>query len=97
MIKCEVIEDFTLGKYNELKNITRRNKSKDGKLYVGDTFECEQEMAKYLTGDNPLKKAVVKVIEVKVKEAKFEEMSKEEKEEKHKVVKATKKSTKSKK
>lgn len=94
MVKCEVIEDFTLGKYNELKNITRRNKSKDGKLYVGDTFECEQEMAKYLTGDNPLKKAVVKVIEVKVKEAKFEELPKEEK---HKVVKATKKTTKSKK
>jgi len=97
MVKCEVIEDFTLGKYNELKNITRRNKLKDGKLYVGDTFECEQEMAKYLTGDNPLKKAVVKVIEVKVKEAKVEEVPKEEKEEKHKVVKATKKTTKSKK
>lgn len=70
MIKCEVInDDFTLKKFDELKNIKRKNESKNqkGKLYVGDIFECSKEMADYLTGNNPLNKVVVKVIEVEPK------------------------------
>lgn len=64
MIKVEVIEEFTLGKFNELKNITRKQKEQEGKLFIGDIFECDEKMADYLTGNNPINRAVVKVIEV---------------------------------
>ena len=75
MIKCEVIENFTLGKFNELKNIVRAtNQNKDGWLYVKDTFECDEEMAQYLTGGNDKNKVVAKVLEVIPKETKKEEI-----------------------
>ena len=64
MIKCEVVENFDLKAFGELKNIIRKSKDDKGKLYIGDTFECSQQMAEYLTGNNPLRKAVVKIIEV---------------------------------
>ncbi len=64
MIKCEVVENFDLKAFGELKNIIRKSKDDKGKLYVGDTFECSQQMAEYLTGNNPLRKAVVKIVEV---------------------------------
>lgn len=64
MIKCEVIKEFTLAKFDELKNIQRRSISTKGKLYVGDTFECDKTMADYLLGDNKDKHVVVKVLEV---------------------------------
>ena len=76
MIKCEVIENFTLEKFNELKNVKKVVNRKDNEFGVKDTFECEKEMADYLTGNNPLKKAVVKVIEVKPD--KTEEVAKKE-------------------
>ena len=86
MVKVEVLEDFSLKAFDELKNIKRRNKSDEctkemsehlkGKLFLGDTFECTKEMADYLTGNNPIKKAVVKIIEVipEEKEIKVEEV-----------------------
>ena len=64
MIKVEVTEDFTLEKFNELKNIIRKTKGQEGKLFTGDIFECDEKMADYLTGNNPINRAVVKVIEV---------------------------------
>ena len=65
MIKVEVIEDFTYGNYNEIKDsIVRKGRGKEGWLYVGDTFTCTEEIMKYLTGNNRLKKVVVKVIEI---------------------------------
>ena len=65
MIKVEVIENFTLKDFKKLKNLERAtSKSKEGELYVKDTFECDEVMAKYLTGDNAKKKVVVKVLEV---------------------------------
>ena len=64
MIKVEVIEDFTLGKFNELKNIQRKNLDTQGRLYKGDIFECDEPMVDYLSGNNGLKKAFIKVIEV---------------------------------
>lgn len=77
MIKVRVIEDFHLGKFNELKNIIRANynKREDGKLYTNDTFECTEEMAEYLMGKNATKRAFVKVIEV-VPEEKVEDIEK---------------------
>ena len=75
MVKCEVIETFTLGKFNELKNIVRAtNQNKEGWLYMKDTFECNDEMAQYLTGGNDKNKVVVKVLEIIPKEEKKEEI-----------------------
>lgn len=64
MIKVEVIKDFTLGKFNELVDIERKRINTLGKLYVGDTFKCEKEMAEYLMGKNKNGDIVVKIIEV---------------------------------
>ncbi len=69
MIKVEVIEKFTLKKFKELENIKRADKEHekpqyDGTLFANDEFECTEEMANYLTGKNPIKKVVVKVVEV---------------------------------
>ena len=68
MIKCEVIEPFTYKDFNELKNIVRKDEKKEGKLFIGDIFECNEKTAKYLLGNNDLKKCVVKIIEVIPKE-----------------------------
>ena len=83
MIKCEVIKEFTLLRFDELKNIQRKGIDTKGKLYVGDTFECDKEMAYYLMGDNKDKQVVVKVIEVvpeKVTVEKIIESAKDDKE-----------------
>ena len=64
MIKVKVIEGFTLEKFNELKNIKRTGKDIKGFLNVGDEFECTKEMADYLSGNNPLNKKVIQIIEV---------------------------------
>ena len=65
MIKVEVTKDFRLADFKKLKNVVRvTSKDEEGMLYVGDTFECDEEMAKYLTGENKLKRAFVKVVEV---------------------------------
>ena len=75
MIKLEVIEDFTLKDFHKLDNIKRIRLDQKGKLFVGDTFECDEEMAKYLLGDNPLHRPVVNISEIKP-EKKVEEESK---------------------
>lgn len=64
MIKCEVIKEFTLERFDELKNIKRKSIGTNGKLYVGDIFECDKEMADYLMGNNNNSVVVVKVIEI---------------------------------
>lgn len=66
MIKCEVTREFTLGKFDELKNIKRKNpeRNEKGRLYLDDTFECTEEMADYLTGNNANEDIVVRIIEV---------------------------------
>jgi len=68
MVKVEVIEGFTLGDYQKLQNIVRKGVDIPGGLFVGDVFECDEDMAKYLTGGNKLNKVVVKVLEVIPKE-----------------------------
>ena len=66
MVKCEVIKEFSLKDFDSLKNLTRKNKekSKYGKLYEGDVFECNENMAMYLSGGNDYNEVVVKPIEV---------------------------------
>lgn len=68
MIRCEVIENFTLKDFKKLKNIIRKGKDLEGHLYKEDVFECDEEMAKYLTGGNDKDKTVVKILEVIPKE-----------------------------
>lgn len=64
MIRCEVIKEFTLERFNELSDIRRKKNDTNGKLYVGDTFQCNEEMTRYLTGDNERGNVVVRVVEV---------------------------------
>lgn len=68
MIKVEVIKEFTLGRYEELTNIVRKGRDQHGKLFVGDIFECSEDMVKYLTGSNSKNDVVVKILEVKPEE-----------------------------
>lgn len=70
MIKCRVTQNFTLGEFDKLTNIQRYCGGKDGELRVNDTFECDEKMVKYLTGDNKEKVCVVEVIEVIPEETK---------------------------
>ena len=64
MIKVEVTEGFTLKDYDKLKNVERKSIDRKGELFVGDTFECDEEMAIYLSGENKYQKPYVKIIEV---------------------------------
>ena len=90
MIKLEALQDFTLKRFDELQNLVRGAKDEHGKLFTGDRFECEEELADYLLGNNSLNLCVVKVIEHKpVKEATF--VDKEEKKKSKKVAKSKKK------
>ena len=71
MIRVEVIEQFNFKDYDKIKDtIKRKSIDVKGTLFIGDTFECDEDMIKYLTGDNPLNKTVVKVIEVEPKKKK---------------------------
>ena len=98
MIKVEVIEEFTFGEFNKIKDsLVRKTRAVEGKLFKGDTFECDEKTMKYLTGDNKLNKVVVKVIEI-IPEAKIQEAIKEAVEkEKVRVGEETKPTKKSKK
>lgn len=64
MIKCKVIERFYLKNYDKLVNVKRASIEEENTLFVNDEFECEEDMAKYLLGENALKRAFVRVIEV---------------------------------
>ena len=65
MIRCEVIENFTLRDYEKLKNIKRKSIDIKGNLFVGDKFECDEQMCEYLMGNNKYNMSVVKIVEVK--------------------------------
>lgn len=98
MIKVEVIEKFTLADYKKLKNVKKVVVRKENEFSVGDTFECDKEMADYLTGNNAFKKEVVKVVEVKSEKEKPIKLDEEDVKVIAEVVKkATKKTTKKKK
>lgn len=68
MVKVEVIENFTLEQFDKLEDIERIAVEEKGKLFKGDKFKCEKEMAEYLLGNNPKNKTVVKVVEVEPEE-----------------------------
>ena len=64
-IKVQAITPFTLRDFHKITNIVRKNAEKEGMLFKDDIFECDEEMAKYLTGKNERGNVVVKIIEVK--------------------------------
>lgn len=64
MIKCEVIENFTLKDFKQLTNVKKVEKRKENEFCIGDSFECTEKMADYLTGNNALNKKVVQIIEI---------------------------------
>lgn len=65
MVKVKALENFTFARYKEIeKTLNSKAKKEQGRLFEGDIFECNKEMADYLLGDNPINRAVVKVIEV---------------------------------
>lgn len=71
MIRCRVIKDFNLNDFHKLVDLKRSGaRDEYGKLYLRDTFKCENEMAKYLNGGNEKKEIVVKIIELKPDESK---------------------------
>lgn len=94
MIKVKVIEEFHLGKFNELKNIQRISQNENGKLFVGDIFECTEDMAKYLLGENALKRAFVEIIEIIPEKQEENEIISQKTEEKPKRKTTTRKTTK---
>ena len=66
MIKAKVIKDFSFEAFYTIEGTLIRaktTKNEKGKLYVGDTFECDEETAKYLSGNNPINEVVIKVEE----------------------------------
>lgn len=64
MMKLEAIINFTLERYDELKNIERISIETKGRLYPGDRFECNEDLGKYLLGENDRKLVVAKLIEI---------------------------------
>lgn len=76
MIKVRVVKDFSLKEFAKIKNIERFYYDKVGELYKNDVFECDEKMARYLTGDNSKKEIVVEIIEIKIEKPKKEEPKK---------------------
>lgn len=93
MVKCEAIDSFTLERFKELRNVVKKMEKPENRFDAGDIFECEDEMAKYLTGENSKNKVVARVLEVIP--AKIE--TKEEKVKEEVVKPATRKSKKTRK
>lgn len=66
MIKLEAIKEFTFGDFDKIRETLTRGsvKAEPGRIYAGDTFECDKATAEYLLGDNAKKAEVVKIVEV---------------------------------
>ena len=64
MVKVQAIIDFTYKNYNKIKDLQPTNKIQEGKIFVGDIFNVEDDESKYLTGKNKNKIVAVKVLEV---------------------------------
>ena len=64
MVKVQAIIDFNYKNYNKVKDLQPINKIQEGKIFVGDIFNVEDDEAKYLTGENKNKIVAVKILEV---------------------------------
>lgn len=79
MVKVKVIEDFTLGRFAEIKDTLERcgGKNQEGYLYVGDIFKCDNDLADYLMKTNKEGRAFVEVVEIIPEEDKSKEKDNE--------------------
>jgi len=68
MVKVKVIENFSLKEFDKIVNLKRASTGENGKLKVNDEFECTEEMAKYLLGENKYNKPYIEIIEIEPKE-----------------------------
>ena len=64
MVKVQAIMEFTYKNYNKIKDLQPANKIQEGKIFLGDIFNVEDDEAKYLTGENKNNIVAVKVLEV---------------------------------
>ena len=65
MVKVKVTHEFTYGDYGKIKDsIQRVNRTEEGRLFPGDTFECDEATAKYLNGGNGKGKVVIEILEI---------------------------------
>jgi len=65
MIKVVALETFSLREFNKIEELQRKDKSQEGIIFKDDVFKCDEEMCKYLMGENPIKRAVVQILEIK--------------------------------
>lgn len=72
MVKAKAIMDYTTKDFDKLENLVRNDASKDeeGSIYIGDTFECDKELASYFCGGNDYGLNLIEVLEVIPEETK---------------------------
>ena len=64
-IRVEVIESFTFSRFDEIADtIIRKGRDEYGALNKGDTFWCNKDILEYLMGNNKMKRAFVRIIEI---------------------------------
>lgn len=64
MVKVEAIIDFLYSKFDKVKNLVRKDKEQDGKIFKGDIFEVDKKEADYLLGNNAKSLIAIKVLEI---------------------------------
>ena len=64
VIKAQAIVDFKFSRFKEINIISRKMEQKEGKLFEGDIFTCNVEIANYLIGNNSLNQKVINIIEI---------------------------------
>lgn len=62
MVKVEAIIDFLYSKFDKVKNLVRKDKEQDGKIFKGDIFEVDKKEADYLLGNNAKSLIAIKVL-----------------------------------
>ena len=64
LITVECLDSFSLSAFNDIYNLKRKNiyNNQSGELYLGDVFDCDQQLADYLMGNNANGTIVVKEI-----------------------------------
>lgn len=70
VVKLQAIESFTLERKGEIKNLIRNGQRYESDFFdkninKDDIFECREDIANYLLGDNGYKRAFVKILELK--------------------------------
>lgn len=64
MVKVEALIDFDYKNYVKIQNLKTKTKKQEGRIFVGDIFEVEDEEALYLSGQNEQNIVAVKTLEI---------------------------------